>query len=78
MLYYLLLLSNPSASIITQISVISTLIVVSIVFFVFLLLVVRKFFQLKAENKRISGPTYMDSIEDKKVYKDFKDGYLYG
>jgi energy-converting hydrogenase Eha subunit H len=78
MLYYLLLFTSPFASIIAQISIVSILIIVSIVFFVFLLLGFRKFFQLKAQNRRLSQPTYMNSVEDKKVYKDFKDGYLYG
>ena len=78
MLYYLLFFSIPSGSLIAQIGIVSILSIVSLVFLVILLFGIRKFFLLKAENKRLSQPTYMSSVEDKKVYKDFKDGYLYG
>lgn len=78
MLFYFSLLFQSPAALIAQIFIISILAVVSLIFLVLLVLGVRKSIKLKAQNRRLNRPTYMNSIEDRKVYNDFKDGHLYG
>jgi len=78
MLYYFSLLFQSPAALIAQSNIVSILAITSLVFLVLLILGVRKSFKLRAQNRRISRPTYMNSAEDRKVYKDFKDGHLYG
>jgi hypothetical protein len=78
MLYYLSLLFQLSATLIAQSNIVSILAIAILVFLVLLILGIRKSFKLRAQNRRISRHTYMNSAEDRKVYKDFKDGHLYG
>ena len=66
-----------SFSLIEQISIVTILAIIVIIFFVLLIVGVIKSFKLKAENKRLSDNTSLQSKEDNKVYKDFTDGHLY-
>ncbi|MCK5400909.1 MAG: hypothetical protein KAJ28_04680 [Flavobacteriaceae bacterium] len=77
MLYNLLPTTIHSFFLIEQINLVVMLSITIFIFLVLLLLGVRRFFTLKAENKRLSNISNLQSEEDNKVYKDFTEGHLY-
>lgn len=74
---YYTTLNFHSISLIEQINIVTTLIIVGAVFFVLLIVGILKSFKLKAENERLSENSTLQSDEDNKVYRDFTDGHLY-
>jgi preprotein translocase subunit SecG len=73
-----LYLSNFDAIVlIEQMSIVTILIVTVSFFLVLLVLGILKSYKLKDENDRLSRNTYLSTEDDKKVYKDFREGHLY-
>ena len=64
-------------SLIEQINIFTILTITGFVFLVLLLLGVRKYFKLKAEHKRLSKTSNLQSENDNRVYKNFTEGHLY-
>lgn len=62
---------------IEQIDIVTILSITVAVFFVLLILGVRKTYKLKAENDKLNKINPLQSDEDNKSYKDFRDGHLY-
>ena len=77
MFYTFLPASILSFSLIEQISIVTILAIIVIIFFVLLIAGVIKSYKLKIENKRLNNNISLQSKEDNKVYKDFRDGHLY-
>jgi len=64
-------------SLIEQINIVTILTITGFVFLVLLLLGIIKYFKLKAEHKRLSRTSNLQSEDDNKVYKNFTEGHLY-
>lgn len=63
---------------ISQIDIITVLIIVVVVFSFLLILGVRKSYLLKKENDRLNSMNTTIEDESEKPYKDFTDGHMYG
>lgn len=62
---------------IEQINIVAILTITGFVIFVLLLFGIRKYFKLKAENKKLIKTSNLQSEDENKVYKDFTEGHLY-
>lgn len=62
---------------ISQSHIVTILSVVVVFFLVLLILGVRKSYILKKENDQLASSGSLQSDEDNKTYKDFRDGHLY-
>jgi len=71
-------LSLLCAPLIGQIDILIVLIVVVVIFSFLLILGVRKSYLLKKENDRLNSMDTTIEDENKKPYKDFTDGHMYG
>ena len=60
-----------------QIDIVTVLSVTVAVFLVLLILGIRKTYKLKAENDRLNKINPLQSDDENKSYKDFRDGHLY-
>ncbi len=63
---------------ITQIDIVTVLIIVVVIFSFLLILGVRKSYMLKKENDRLNSMNTTIEEENEKPYKDFTDGHMYG
>ncbi len=63
---------------ITQIDIVTVLIIVVVIFSFLLILGVRKSYLLKKENDRLNSMNTTIEEENEKPYKDFTDGHMYG
>ncbi|MCL6295212.1 hypothetical protein [Jejuia spongiicola] len=63
---------------ISQTDIVTILIVVVVIFSFLLILGVRKSYKLKKENDRLNSMNTTIEDENKKPYKDFTDGHMYG
>lgn len=62
---------------ISQSHIVTILSAVVVFFLVLLILGVRKSYILKKENDQLASSGSLQSDEDNKTYKDFRDGHLY-
>ena len=69
---------TPIILLIEQTDIVTVLSIVVVLFFILLILGVRKSYKLKKENERLNSMN--TSIEDdkNKPYKDFTEGHMYG
>ncbi len=63
---------------INQADIVTILIIVVVIFSFLLILGVRKSYKLKKENERLNSMNTTIDDENKKPYKDFTDGHMYG
>ena len=77
MLTYLLSYGISQHFLLEQISIVTMLSVVVVFFLVLLIFGIVKTFKLKAENEKLNKINPLQSEEENKVYKDFRDGHLY-
>lgn len=79
-----MMLSNLSISrlltipLIEQTSIVTVLSIVVVIFFILLVLGVRKSYKLKKENERLNSMNTKIEDESEKPYKDFTEGHMYG
>lgn len=62
---------------ISQSQIVTILSVVVVFFLILLILGVRKSYILKKENDKLAESGSLQSDDDNKTYKDFRDGHLY-
>ncbi|GGD10530.1 hypothetical protein [Hyunsoonleella pacifica] len=62
---------------ISQSQIVTVLSIVVVFFLVLLILGVRKSYILKKENDQLAKSGPLQSDDDNKAYKDFRDGHLY-
>ncbi len=62
---------------ISQSQIVTILSIVVVFFLILLILGVRKSYILKKENDQLANTGILDSDDDNKTYKDFRDGHLY-
>ncbi|TBN06457.1 hypothetical protein EYD45_00830 [Hyunsoonleella flava] len=75
---FLLTISPKTIPILISQSQIVTILSVVVVFFLILLILgVRKSYILKKENDQLAQSGSLQSDDDNKTYKDFRDGHLY-
>lgn len=77
MLTYLLSYGISLYFLLEQISIVTMLSIVVVFFLVLLIVGVVKTFKLKAENDKLNKINPLQSEEENKTYKDFRDGHLY-
>lgn len=77
MLNFLSIKGYPPLFLIEQIDIVTMLSVTVVIFLVLLILGIRKTYKLKAENDRLNKINPLQSDDDNKSYKDFRDGHLY-
>ena len=63
---------------IEQTDIVTALSIVVVIFFVLLVLGVRKSYKLKKENKRLDSMNTAIEDDNEKPYKDFTDDHMYG
>jgi hypothetical protein len=62
---------------ISQSQIVTILSIVVVFFLILLILGVRKSYILKKENDQLANTGILDSDDDNKTYRDFRDGHLY-
>jgi hypothetical protein len=62
---------------ISQSQIVTILSIVVVFFLILLILGIRKSYILKKENDQLANTGILDSDDDNKTYKDFRDGHLY-
>jgi hypothetical protein len=77
MLTYLLSYGISLYFLLEQISIVTMLSIVVVFFLVLLIVGVVKTYKLKAENDKLNKINPLQSEEENKTYKDFRDGHLY-
>ena len=77
MLNFISIKGYPPLFLIEQIDIVTMLSVTVVIFLVLLILGIRKTYKLKAENDRLNKINPLQSDDDNKSYKDFRDGHLY-
>ena len=68
----------PTILLIEQADIVTALSIVVVIFFILLVLGVRKSYKLKKENERLNNMNTKIEDESEKPYKDFTDGHMYG
>ncbi|GAB1857990.1 hypothetical protein MHTCC0001_28270 [Flavobacteriaceae bacterium MHTCC 0001] len=68
---------NTIPILINQSQIVTILSIVVVFFLVLLILGVRKSYILQRENDKLSELNTLQSDDDNKLYKDFRDGHLY-
>ena len=63
---------------IEQTDIVAVLSIVVVIFFILLVLGVRKSYKLKKENERLNSMNTKIEDDSEKPYKDFTDGHMYG
>ncbi len=69
--------SNTIPILISQGQIVTILSIVVVFFLILLILGVRKSYILKKENDKLSNSSTLETDEDNKTYKDFREGHLY-
>ncbi|WP_203258616.1 hypothetical protein [Hyunsoonleella ulvae] len=69
--------TNKIPLLISQSQIVTVLSIVVVFFLVLLILGVRKSYILKKENDQLAKSGPLQSDDDNKTYKDFRDGHLY-
>jgi hypothetical protein len=62
---------------ISQSQIVTILSIVVVFFLILLILGIRKSYILKKENDQLANTGILDSDDDNKTYRDFRDGHLY-
>ncbi|MGB5417740.1 hypothetical protein [Algibacter sp.] len=68
---------NP-VFLISQSTIVTVLVIITIFFGILLLLGIRKSYKLKKENDRLEAMNDQIAKDEEKPYKDFTDGHMYG
>lgn len=68
----------PAPLLIEQTDIVTVLSIVVVIFFVLLILGVRKSYKLKKENERLNSMNTAIEDDNEKPYKDFTDSHMYG